>query len=249
MNQPAQILSCALDVGERMLICGAEIGRVEDTIGRILRAYGARRADIFTITSSIVVTLDMQGQIITQTRRIFDQQTDLNQLDQLNGLSRQVCRELPDCEGIRRRLDEIAKGPKYARPTMFLVYAMSSAAFSLFFGGSGRDALVSAAIGLFLKWLMDALSGISLNRVLASALYAFAGGAVAALAIRLGLGDSFARIAIGNIMLLIPGVVLTNALRDMLSGDTISGMTRLTQAVLVAIAVATGFALARGWIG
>ena len=95
---------------------------------------------------------------------------------------------------------------------------------------------------------MDKLGHVGLNPVLASALYAFAGGAVAVLALSLGLGDSFDKIAIGDIMLLIPGAALTNALRDLLSGDTISGLTRLVQAVLAAIAVATGFALARGWL-
>ena len=131
---------------------------------------------------------------------------------------------------------------------MFLTYALVAAAFSLFFGGSFADALASALTALALKALMDSLGPVGLNPVLASALYAFAGGAVAVLALSLGLGDSFDKIAIGDIMLLIPGAALTNALRDLLSGDTISGLTRLVQAVLAAIAVATGFALARGWL-
>ena len=33
-------LTLALDIGERLLVCGAEVSRVEDTITRICRAYG-----------------------------------------------------------------------------------------------------------------------------------------------------------------------------------------------------------------
>jgi len=49
---------------------------------------------------------------------------------------------------------------------------------------------------------------------------------------------------IGDIMLLIPGIALTNALRDLFVGDTISGILRLLEAVLQAGIIACGFALA-----
>ena len=55
------LLECALDVGEQMLICGAEISRVEDTVERICYAYGASRVDVFTITSCINATVKFEG--------------------------------------------------------------------------------------------------------------------------------------------------------------------------------------------
>ena len=88
---------------------------------------------------------------------------------------------------------------------------------------------------------MDSLGPVGLNPVLARALYAFAGGAVAVLALSLGLGDSFDKIAIGDIMLLIPGAALTNAVRDMLVGHTISGLLRLAESLLLALMLAIGF--------
>ena len=68
------------------------------------------------------------------------------------------------------------------------------------------------------------------------------------LALRMGLGDSFDKIAIGVIMLLIPGILLTNSLRDMIGGDTVSGIMRLCNALLGSVAIAIGFALAGGMI-
>ena len=44
------------------------------------------------------------------------------------------------------------------------------------------------------------------------------GGLLAALSVRIGLGENVDTISIGNIMLLIPGIALTNSLRDMLAG-------------------------------
>ena len=45
---------------------------------------------------------------------------------------------------------------------------------------------------------------------------------------------------IGNIMLVIPGIQFTTALRDMINGDTISGLLNMSEAVLKAISVAMG---------
>ena len=49
------------------------------------------------------------------------------------------------------------------------------------------------------------------------------------------------KIIIGDIMLLIPGLMSTNAIRDVLIGDTLSGIIRLIAALLLAAALALGF--------
>ena len=64
----------------------------------------------------------------------------------------------------------------------------------------------------------------------------------------IGLGDNWhfgspAKITIGNIMLLIPGIAFTTSLRDIINGDTISGLVGISEATIKAIAIAIGFAL------
>ena len=53
------LLRLALDVGEGMLKNGGEISRVEDTIERICRAYGAVHVEVFTIISVIHASVRM----------------------------------------------------------------------------------------------------------------------------------------------------------------------------------------------
>jgi uncharacterized membrane protein YjjP (DUF1212 family) len=48
------------------------------------------------------------------------------------------------------------------------------------------------------------------------------------------------KILIGDIMLLIPGLQMTNSIRNMLVGDTISGIVRLTESLMWAVAIACG---------
>ena len=82
-----------LDLGQTLLLCGAEINRVEDTMTRLGRAYGAHSVDIFVITSDIVLTIQFpDGSELTQTRRINQpSSTDFSKLEQLNALSRACC--------------------------------------------------------------------------------------------------------------------------------------------------------------
>ena len=104
------LLTEILDLGEQMLLRGAEVGRVEDTITRILRAQGASRVDVFTITSSIVVTAHWPEGPVTQTRRISGIQYDMTALTRLNALSRDICSGRCAPSSIRRKLDESAHG-------------------------------------------------------------------------------------------------------------------------------------------
>jgi uncharacterized membrane protein YjjP (DUF1212 family) len=79
--------------------------RVEDTVSRICKAYGAVEADVFSITSSIVTSIeDPEGKILTQTKRIYRYQTDFQKLDQLNALSRYICTHRPEADYIREEI-------------------------------------------------------------------------------------------------------------------------------------------------
>ena len=87
-----EALICAMDIGEQMLVCGAEIHRVEDSIERMCYALGATRVDVFIITSSMVVTAHNEnGDTFTQTRRVLSSNTDIEKLHRLNELSREIC--------------------------------------------------------------------------------------------------------------------------------------------------------------
>ena len=103
-----KLLSCALTVGENMLTSGAEVGRVEDTVTRICRAYGAKHVNVLTITSSIVASAVFEDdKSVTETRRITKQNTNFERLDYLNSLSREICSEKPEIAYIEKKLDAI----------------------------------------------------------------------------------------------------------------------------------------------
>ena len=89
---PDALITCILDMGELLLASGAEVLRVEDTLSRLCNAYRFRRINVFSITSSIVLTVEgIDGHVHTQTRRISARDTNLQKIALVNALSRQLC--------------------------------------------------------------------------------------------------------------------------------------------------------------
>lgn len=245
-----KILASILDVGEMMLVSGAEVSRVEDTIHRMASAYGCERVDVFTITSSIVVTvLAPGGEIVTQTRRISGYVTDMLRIDRCNALSRQVCREPLPLEQLRQAVEEIGAKRRYRTCVQCLAYLLVASTFAVFFGGNWQDALAAGICALPLYFLLRFFRRLHFQRLVVSLLSAAATGLMAAVLTKVGIGANMDMICMGNVMLLIPGISFTVSLRDMISGDTISGLLGLCEAVLQSIAIAAGFAVVMWLVG
>ena len=252
MELPLEIdekyLAAILDVSEMMLTAGAEVSRIEDTVSRMAAAYGSRRTDVLTITSSITVSVQKKdGEVLTQTRRILSYATDMLRLDRCNDLSRRVCRKPLPLEALNAAIDEIRAAKPYPTGVRLLAYFLEAASFALLFGGHWRDALAAGICSFPLFFLVRWFRKLNFQRLVSSLLAATAAGICAVLLTRLGLGVSTEKISIGCVILLIPGLAFTSSLRDMISGDTISGLLGLCEAVLLAMSIAAGFAAAM-WI-
>jgi uncharacterized membrane protein YjjP (DUF1212 family) len=236
-----KLMKILLDIGEAMIDSGAEVIRVEDTVSRIGYAYNIKRMDVFVITSCINITMELpDGTTLTQVRR-FRKMTsiDLSKLERINALSRAVCVNpisLDDLEGAvemitRRKVREIK---------LLCGYVLGGAAFAMFFGGNLWDAVFAVMVGV-LVWAFNVyLSPIFMNPVVSQFIITFLAGfsvAVATSFIPLLHQDD---VTIGVIMLLVPGVAVTNAIRDILLGDTLSGILRMIEALLLAATLAIG---------
>ena len=236
-----RLLHLMLEMGEKLLESGAEIKRVEDTLERIGFAYGAARMNVFVITSSIIITMETtDGRLLTHTRRInFANSTDFTALEQLNELSRQCCKNSMPLDELKRRMNGL-KDPNRRR-NLYLGSILAAGSFAVFFGGTWADALVSAVVGVLICFLQEKITGLFANNIMFDLACAFLTGVVICITVRIVPCLNLDKIMIGDIMLLIPGIAMTNAIRDMLMGDTISGLMRLIESILWAGSLAVGF--------
>ncbi len=241
----SKLLQYVLDIAEEMLVAGAEVNRVEDSIERMLTAYGCDfdRVNAFIMTINIQVTFeDPDGNIITQIRRVKRSDTNFDRLDYLNDLSRYVCANTPALDELRARYLEVMNRPHNPGWIKYLSSVMVAGGFAVFFGGSVFDGFCSAVVGMLIVFLQKKLSRFNINQMAIIFFTSVIAGLASIFICALGLAN-LDKVLIGEIMLLIPGVAMTNSVRDMLLGDIATGLTKLANALLIAGAIAMGFSV------
>lgn len=236
------IITQILDLGEIMLKSGGEVYRVEDTITRLAKAYGAQSTHVFCIPSNIVATITINNSEITHSRRVMTVETNLELLDRMNDLARRICRETPDATEFARLIKEKSNVRRYNHIEKIFIYAFISASFAVFFGGSWLDAAASAVTGIIVYFAALLARHIGGNIVFTDIFCAGFSALFAVIFTRLGFGHDADKIIIGNVMLLIPGVELVNSMRDFISGDIQAGTMHIAEALFLAIAIAVGAA-------
>lgn len=247
----AEYLLClALDVGEGMLKNGGDVNRVEDTIERICKAYGAEHVEVFTIISVINAAIRMpDGSYSSQLRRVKSTSNNLGKLERLNALSREICKEKPSLEEFDQKLHHLKTNPEYPRWAIITISGIAAGLFTLLFGGGFNDAIVSSLIGVIIS-LIDVRIQDKLNIMARVLLSAFCATILSGISVSfLHIADSHDTIMSGVIMLLVPGMAFGTAMRDLFYGDLIAGALKTLQAVLTSLMIAFGYVLAMNIFG
>ena len=244
-HEQGLFLECLLEMGDLLLDSGAEISRVEDTLNRMGRSYGSERTNVFVIPSLISISISFPGNdAITETRRIRSNgSTDFYRLEKLNSLSRECSANPVPLDELQQRLAKVASG----RKPFFMVLAgsiLGAGGFAVFFGGNLWDGLAAAMFGAVICLLQRSISRTQLNTTAANLLVSMLIGLGVGLVTSLIPTLHMDMILIGDIMLLIPGLTMTNAIRNTLVGNTISGVVRLAETLIWAGSLAGGFMLA-----
>lgn len=245
------LLNLGMELGYQLMASGAEIFRVEDSILRLMQAYGVPDAQVFAIPNCLIVCLTPPGgQPVTQISRIPAHGIDLDRLELCNALCRRLCHDRPPLKEALQEVSYISDNrPRYRERAVILGHFLAGAFFTAFFGGGLRDTLCGGLCGVVIALSSRLLSRIAgpiafFRTILASALSSL----FALLFVRVGFAYHVDSITIGALMLLVPGTALTTSMREVMAGDMISGVTRMAESVLTATAIAlgTGVALALG---
>ena len=238
-----ELIRCIIELAEQMVCAGAEVYRVEDSIERMCTAYGSVRTDAYVTTSNIVVTAETaDGQVLTHTRRIKSSAVNIEKLHRLNNLSRRVTATVPDAGDFHRQIMEASRCKSYSFWEQVLFYALIAGSFTVFFGSrSIAETLVSFVIGGLVGILALKAEKYNVNKMMVRFFCAFFFSTMAFLCLHAGIIDSVDTVIIGNIMSLIPGVGFTNALRDLFAGDTMTGILRAIEAILLACCMVLGY--------
>ena len=237
-----ELLEFAVSLANKLQACGAETYRVEETINHIIEAYGVERADAFVIPGSIMASLETDdGQIITKIRRLKSTETLLDGIERYSALSRRVCETKPSMREARKLLKETEqKVCRYSLPIYYLAAFLIGVGFGIFFGGGILEALAAGLCGLAIGGSLRFMGKLHANPFFTSFVCSFILGFLANVLAAIRLCGNADIAVIGAIMILVPGFLFTNSLRDVIYGDTMSGLNRLVQVLIIAVALAFG---------
>ena len=237
-----QLADATMLAGTIMLRAGAETYRVEDTMQRILDTSGAETTEVLVLSTALMLTLDApEFSAITKMQRITTRETNLGNLCAVNSLSRQYCGGELTLEQLYTELKSLDGATRYPAGFSYLCTFGTVVMFTLLLGGSGMDALLSCGSAVVLVLFQMLFGRSRLNPFMYHMIaLAFATFFVATLQGMFRIDCNLELIVAGTAMPSLPGVAITNAIRDTLYGDYISGVARVMEAFVRAISCAVG---------
>lgn len=236
-----QLMNLSLYAGKLLVKNGAEIYRAEDTVQRICKSVSNVEAvDAYVLTSGIFVSLEYDNEIITIFKKVHNSTINLEKIDKINDFSRRFVNEDISYNQGMQILKDIDENSNLDNWKAHIAAGWLASFFSLLFGGDLKDFLCAFIITLFMSFILSKASKFKFNFFIYNFLGAFVSSIFALVLTNLNFASNYNMVIIGSIMILVPGVSATNAARDIINGDFLSGVMGLAKTVFLGLAIALG---------
>jgi len=234
------ILNMINEIGYLLLKHGAEIYRVEESLKRMCEGFGFENIEIFAIPSYFTISLTLHdGTPYHSSKRSRVNRFHLDHLYELNCLVRKISNQDITCQEMESEIQKI-KNQSLNLPLIFIGYVLSAAMFCIFFGGGIAEMLVSGIIGCILFFFIYVMERLNINSIMRTILSSMVLATIAIVCQKLHIIAHQQSVITGTLMLLVPGIAITNSLRDIIGGDYVSGLSRMIEAILIAASIAIG---------
>jgi len=233
-----QVARVARLAAQLMLGNGGETYRAEETARHICRAFGYE-AEAIAFPTGLMLSIAGDKSLIGRVPR---RQVDFSKIERVNAVSRELASGARSLDDAEAELTALALKPPMHWAVQSLIAAGSSSMFALTFGGAPFDMAAAGASAFLAQTVAGQLrdeAGLPLISLLGGSLTALM---ALVMTEALSMGD-VNRIIISALMPLVPGLAFTNAIRDSMRGDLVSGMARAGEALIRAVVLAAGAGL------
>ena len=238
-----KVLILALFAGEIMMKSGAEIYRVEDTVVRICKACRIDFVECFATTTGIFLSIDSgeeDSDMHTFIKRIKDYEINLARISAVNTFSRVFTATDLSIENGFEQLRKIDADPRYHPLLQLLGAILVGAFFCPINRGAISDMFIAGTISGVTWLISNMIARLGFPGFIRIFISCSAAAGMALAAAAMGVSESISPIVIAATTIFLPGVAITNAARDLLSGDILAGVARLADACITAAAIAGG---------
>ncbi|MCR5415287.1 MAG: threonine/serine exporter family protein [Pseudobutyrivibrio sp.] len=241
MANTKEVLSFAVELGDIMLRNGAEVYRVEDSVLAVLDSYKIKDYDVYVLSNGIFASAEeTTDHGCSFIRHVPMLPMHLARISALNGLCREVCAHTITLDEAWEKLLEYKKIPSFSFPTLMLATGIGCGGFAYLYGGTPLDAIMAIVVGIILRIFLNYWSKYNSSKTITNVLGSAIVTIFSVLVFALGMPVHYDKIIIGGIMPLVPGIPLTNSIRDFINSDYLSGSIRLIDALLTAFCIAVG---------
>lgn len=240
IKEAKDLMNLSLYTGALLIQNGAESYRAEDTIERICKSVSnISNVSAYALPSAIFISMEFEGETLSNFRKITIADTNLYKIDRVNSFSREFVSSDFSIKEAYAKLFEI-DNTEEKKEKIYLSGGIAASFFSVLFGGDLKDFFASFFIGILIPIILDKLSHFKLSFFINNIICAFITSILAITFVHFNFGSNIDNIIIGVIMLLVPGVAITNSVRDIMSGEFITGAITMIKAFFIALAIAFG---------
>ncbi|MGN1061037.1 MAG: threonine/serine exporter ThrE family protein [Candidatus Coproplasma sp.] len=243
-----KVLAVAIEVGCGLLSCGCPVGRVELAVEYICNAYGAAAVSVSTFPSMIIAGVKIaDGSQVSQLKRVYSISNNFAKMEAYNQLSRDICSKKYPVDEAAELVEKLRVSHNPSKLITALSAGIGAAAFTVFYGGSLIDALPGGLVGGLMAYLSCIFARLAFNSYARTFMLSLIGGVLSTFLCWIitltGLTCHLSTVMMGTIMIVIPGLLLCNAIRDLFSGDTYSGTSELLNAIITTLAIVAGYGI------
>ncbi|QAA33071.1 threonine/serine exporter family protein [Clostridium manihotivorum] len=230
----------ALIAGSILLENGAETHRIEGTVSSICESYGLS-AECLAMSNGILLSIETSdANKITSMKKVCQKQVDLYRIELINSFSRKLKKNLISYADAKKTLDDIQNSPTFTLPVRTVAACMTGFVYSLFFNGSLLDGIASIFICFITYIILEKVAPFDMSQFFKNYLAGFVIGGTSLLAHMLYSPINQNNVITGSIMILLPGVVLTNGIKDVIFGYFSAGIAKFCEALIIIVAVCAG---------
>ncbi|MGI2327835.1 threonine/serine exporter family protein [Planococcus sp. YIM B11945] len=235
-------LDCCLLAGKIMMESGAETYRVEDTMIRMAVSQKMVNSHCFVTPTGIMFS--PSDELATRFVRISSRRTDLKQVALVNAVSRKLVSGEYTLQEAYEKMQIIDKTDySFSMGLQVLAAAVASGCFMILIGGEWRDFPFASLFGGVGFYIVEMILAQTRVKIFSEFIGSFVIAVLALLAVKSGWGINLDTIIIGSVIPLVPGLLITNAVRDLMAGHFVSGLSNGAEAFLTAFAIGAGVAL------
>ena len=238
------VLDFCVELSRRMIMSGANVERVNLAVDRVLSTYELNDSSIFILPTYVSVSAkDQSGYSSVRQAEVPAGGINLTRLMSLNRLSYTVKEQHPSPDRLGALLEKASDTKDYSDFVVLLGQICAMSCLSLLFGGGLREIICVAAVTVLAHYLLVLLAIPGVDKILTNALLMWIATTVVFLLAAAGITDKQPVVIVTALMLVIPGIPLTNAVRSILCGNELSGGMQTMRVTVETMALATGIFL------